>query len=263
MKKAIMVASIHEAALLIKSLNLKAINSKITTFENDEYVLAISGIGKLNSAITTSHILTKYNVDTILNFGIAGAKKDIEIGSIYLINKIVDDTLKKEYYPDILLSHPFKESCITTYDKAITDSSSISTDLVDMECSSYYFASSKYLPPHKISTIKIVSDHFEPSIISKEYIDSLISPHLDTIIEYIDNYSFEQNRILSDEENSIIEKISSDINLSFNQNIQLIDKAKYLKLNNSFDKLKEYTVTKIESKQQREREFAKIKSIQP
>jgi nucleoside phosphorylase len=261
MKKAIVVASIHEATPLIKELNLKKIDSKFGIYKNKEYTLIISGIGKLNSAIATSHILSIDKFDTILNFGVAGAKSDIEIGSIHLANKVIDNDIKKEYYPDILLSHNLNEVDITTFDTPVSSTDDFCTSLVDMECSAFFFSASKFLSPCKISAIKIVSDHCEPSSINKEFVNSIISNHIDKVIEYLDNYHYTTVEILNSTQKSIIDNIANNLQLSFNQKVQLEDKAKYLVLNESFDRVLEFENIKTKSKQEAKVEFTKIKKL--
>jgi nucleoside phosphorylase len=261
MKNAIVVASIHEATSLITRLNLKKIDSKFDIYKSENITLIISGIGKLNSAIATSHLLSIDKFDTILNFGICASRYSDDIKDIFLINKIVDNELNRDFYPDILLKHPLKESAITTANKPIESKDEFDTRLVDMECSSYFFASSKFLPPHKISTIKIVSDDCNPTLISKDYVHSIIEPHIDSIIEYIYSYSFTKDEILTDNENMIVDTIAINMQLSFNQKVQLQDRAKYLKLNSRFDKLLQFRDIKTQTKQESKVEFARIKEL--
>jgi hypothetical protein len=260
MLKAIIVASIIEATPLIKRLNLKKINSKFDIYISSEFVLCISGVGRLNSAIASTHILSVYNIDMIINFGIAGSKEE-RVGDIYLINKISDSLLNKDFYPDILLRHNLKECDIATYDSAISCSDSICSTLVDMECSSYYFASSKILPPHKIMAIKIVSDNLTPQIITKEYVQNLIEKRLDDVVDFLYRYNIEKKEILSSDDNILIETITDNLRLTFNQQVQLKDKATYLKLNNKVESLYNYRDIKPKDKNMRKKEYERIKQL--
>lgn len=53
--------------------------------EGKEVVVVRSGIGKVNAAVCTQILIDKYNVDKIVNTGIAGAlNEDINIGDIVL-----------------------------------------------------------------------------------------------------------------------------------------------------------------------------------
>lgn len=260
MQKGIVVATLHEAKIIIQTLNLKASNQKFDIYQNDRYILIISGIGRLNSAIATTYLLSNYNIDICINIGIAGSK-DKNISDMYLINKITDNTLQKDFFPDILLKHNLKETNITTYDTAVFNSKSINSGLVDMECSSYFFASSKFLPPHKIMAIKIVSDNLTPDIITKEYVQMLIQKNIDSIIEFFEYYNFYTRNILTKEEQNLIDKISKNLNLSFNTNLQLNDKAKYLKLNNKFEILKDFENITVEQKDEQSKVFHTIRQL--
>lgn len=59
-------------------------------FENKEFVLIISGIGKVNSGMATQIIIDRYNVEYIINFGVAGGKKDSELsaGDVALLRDV-------------------------------------------------------------------------------------------------------------------------------------------------------------------------------
>jgi len=59
-------------------------------FNNQDIILAISGIGKVNSALTTQLLIDKFCPNLIINFGLAGGKKDSDLhaGDIVLLDKI-------------------------------------------------------------------------------------------------------------------------------------------------------------------------------
>ena len=51
-------------------------------------VIAISGIGKVNAALTTQLVIDKFKVDFILNFGTCGGLNDsVEIKNYYVVDK--------------------------------------------------------------------------------------------------------------------------------------------------------------------------------
>lgn len=66
----------NEIEKLITKYNLKKdkINKDIyvTTFNDKRIVVAMSGVGKVNSAAMTQYIIDNYNVDAIINSGVAG-----------------------------------------------------------------------------------------------------------------------------------------------------------------------------------------------
>jgi adenosylhomocysteine nucleosidase len=77
----------------------------------NEIYMACSGIGKVNAAACTQKLIDCYNVDYIVNMGIAGgiAKElktlDVVIGSEVLYHDFTPDSLLDKYYP---FTHAFK-----------------------------------------------------------------------------------------------------------------------------------------------------------
>lgn len=59
------------------------------TFSDNEFVIAKCGPGKVNSAVCAVIMILFYDVDAIINIGVAGAYKDIPIGSIVVSDKSV------------------------------------------------------------------------------------------------------------------------------------------------------------------------------
>lgn len=59
-------------------------------FNNKDCVLMISGIGKVNSALTTQYIIDNYKIDYLLNFGTTGAiDSNFNVGDIYICKKAI------------------------------------------------------------------------------------------------------------------------------------------------------------------------------
>ena len=214
----IVCAYLKEAKPLIKYFNLKKINEKFNIYENENISLIISGQGRLNSAIATTYLLSRRKISNIINFGIAGSS-EFKIGEIFLINKIND-----KYFPDILYSHPFRESEIICFDEVITDGE---YKLVDMESEGFFKACVKFLKSHQIHLIKTVSDNLVCFRPSDEFMENLINPHLQNIEEFINKLS-QNNEI----DLSIAEEIAKKYDLSFSQTLQLKDRVMYYILNN-------------------------------
>lgn len=92
----IVVAMKKEAQSFIDNMEnlktLKCLNKEVYTgeFKGNQCVLMISGIGKVNSALTTQYIIDNYNVDYILNFGTTGAiDSSMKVGDIYICKKAI------------------------------------------------------------------------------------------------------------------------------------------------------------------------------
>ena len=84
----------------------------------------------------------------------------LECGQAYYVNRIVDETLRREYFPDLLFRHGLPEASIQTVSALIrSPEEGGKTDLVDMEASGFFEAASRFLSPNRVALIKIVSDH--------------------------------------------------------------------------------------------------------
>ena len=104
-----------------KILNIEFAEGKIN---NKDIVLVESGIGKVNAARTTQILIDKYNVDYVINIGVAGAiSENLQIGDVvigkYLVQHDFDITafghdlgyitgVGKEIYSDEYLINLFK-----------------------------------------------------------------------------------------------------------------------------------------------------------
>jgi len=240
----IVCAYLKEAKPLIKYFNLKKINDKFQIYENENISLIISDRGSLNSAIATTYLLSTREINHIINFGIAGSS-EYKVGEIFLVNKINDNL-----FPDILISHPFRESEIKCFDEVVTEGK---YKLVDMESEGFFKAGIKFLKAHQIHLIKIVSDNlvcFKPT---DEFMENLVAPHLEKIEKFLLKIE-EKRRSEKEIEKAkiIVENLTKKYDLSFSQKIQLKDRVMYYILN-GFD------IPKIEfEKTNRKNDFRRI-----
>jgi adenosylhomocysteine nucleosidase len=134
-----------ESAPFIKGLGLQKIGKKpFDIYNKDNIFLIKSGIGKANAAMATSYLISKYNVNSVLNIGAAGASTaEKKIGDIFHINKTVEFDRPKLLNNGIRISKPeilkgFSTASLATQDKPVVspeDRKNISkhADLVDME----------------------------------------------------------------------------------------------------------------------------------
>lgn len=92
--------------------------------------------------------------DHVTNIGVCAGEN---IGQIYLCNKIIGD---KTYYPDILIKNSLEQKQIKTVNYVVApDEVANNPDtLFDQEAAIIYKESQKYISPHQISFLKIVSD---------------------------------------------------------------------------------------------------------
>jgi hypothetical protein len=217
--KAIVSAFYKEIEPIIKHYNLKKINSPFEIFKNDKLIVIISGIGKINSAIATTYILNNYKINFIINFGIAGSST-FKVGDMFLINKI-----NKNLYPDIIYSHPFKETYIKCSDEIVTNGD---INLVDMESEGFFKASTKFLPLENIFIIKIVSDNLVCFRPDSAFMNNLINPHIQNIIYFIESLKNPTKELFN---KNYLENISEKYNLSFSQKEILKNRIIYFTLN--------------------------------
>lgn len=84
--------------------------------------LVVGGTGPLAAAIGTTYALTRLQTGSafFLNVGIAGGRRaDRPVGEAILCHKIVHHDTGREYYPDILIPHPFREGVLETFSRPV------------------------------------------------------------------------------------------------------------------------------------------------
>lgn len=268
----ICVAMYCESSAFIKHYNLKKDldSHKFQVFKNQEVVLIITGIGKVESAIAVTYLFSKYHPkdsDLLLNIGICGAKDyQMAVGNTYLCNKLIDHDSKRTFYPDMMYQHPFIEASIETCSWAIT-SCDIDLDgqLVDMEATGVYQAASVFLKTHQLFFIKIISDHLKIENLTKAYISSLIQDRLDMIIDWVDTIKHgltdKKEKIFSNEEIMAIDKTSNNLRISATMKHELIQYIRYFKLQygDFEDLLNIYSQIECHSKKEGKKYFEELK----
>jgi len=171
-------AIFSEAKALIEYFNLQKVEKKpFLIYKNDNIVLIVSGMGKINSAIATFYISQKYRIEKIINIGICGTndtKK--EIGSLHAIKSIIDVSSSKK----LVISD--KGETLYTFDKIIKDKKGLKENiLIDMESYGFYMAASKFVKKEDIKIYKIISDHLEVSHINSKFVYTLVKNSLKEI----------------------------------------------------------------------------------
>jgi len=158
----IVTATNSEAKFFINYLKLKRINSikEFQIYFNDKFSLTVSGIGKVNSAISvcsTYHELGRVKNNCWINIGIAGHSNSC-IGELFIINKIIDNSSLKNFYPYSPNISKINQLSCTTYEKA---DSKYNDSLSDMELSGFFQTANKYSFKELIHSLKVVSDNKE------------------------------------------------------------------------------------------------------
>lgn len=241
------VSTFSEAKPIIDIFKLKKNHDykKFSVFDSDKISLTVSKIGKVNSALAVAYTFYKIcnnKNDIWLNFGLCG-HKSYEIGSIFLVNKILDNSNDKVFFPFITNFKINTLSCITLEKKGINYKDS----LFEMESSGFFQATTKFSSKELIFILKIVSDNelksvnFENSeeiyniIIEKESVLKNFCNHLLNL----NKMTLHKNQNIFNEET---ERIFNKINLTFTEKQQMRTLLKLYFLKNSklkFDLLNE------------------------
>jgi len=185
----IVVALPVEARPLVSSLNLKFHSHG--EYRNDEFTLIVTGVGRISSAISTTKAFS-LNDDyvSVLNFGLCGSRNpETNIGEMRYVNRIREVCTGRDFFPDPLIAHEWKESAIQCHDQPVQDPNIMDFDpfaeIVDMESAGFFQAATLFLPVHSIHCIKVVSDHLDTSRKSTIDIEELINNRVSEISKYL------------------------------------------------------------------------------
>lgn len=157
-KTLIHTALYPEAKPLIHYFNL--IQNKtyepLKIFENDTYILVVSGIGQEKTNEVLPFIFEQFEINKAVNIGIAGCKDEsIKLGTLFCTN---------HQLPNI------QTTTLTTVNSPLEDASKLTTQLVDMEAQSFLENARKNLEEENIFVFKIVSDYLSKKIPDKNFV---------------------------------------------------------------------------------------------
>ena len=185
------VALRSEATFIINffkmKLNLDSKLFKIYCNSDQSHCLVISGIGKVNAAAATIYLSQK----TILkewtfwiNIGIGGYKENT-LGNMYVIDKIIDESSEKNYYPGFMINKNVNRASLLTVDKVKLGK--YENYIYDMEGSGFFEVANKIIHKEFILIIKIISDTPRDSIknINNQTIEDLFRNKEKKIIDII------------------------------------------------------------------------------
>jgi nucleoside phosphorylase len=132
-----------------------------------------------------------YNISKVINIGIAGSNdKSLEIGKLFIANKIYDFCSNSIYYlqPKITTALPFA-TILSSQEPVTKLPKNSKAKLVDMESYGICKASTKFLTKDNIIILKVVSDYLDNTILSKISIKNIMSQYTDTFIKIIKEQS--------------------------------------------------------------------------
>ena len=162
----IITATKTEAQAIVERCNLKKeTKNGYNFYKNDDILVFVCGVGIEKSYKGCLFLKENINLNgkKIINIGIAAAPKKFNIGDVVDISKIV--------YKDKVIDLKTKGEVLECVDRPVYDEKDT---LIDMESYGIYKALSEF----EISFKKIVSDHFQPDTISKDFVKKLIKSSL-------------------------------------------------------------------------------------
>lgn len=170
-EKLFVIAMDDEAKDIVKEFNLIQ-ETPFKLYKNNNNLLAISKVGKVNASATLSYLLAKYEVKLVINLGFVGASDNFKVGDVVSVKKALyhdfDATifgyekgqvpgLPPTYfsYDKIIDKFNYKEATLYTGDYFMTNKMDGSY-LVDMEGAAFFQVA--YINSVKMISIKVVSD---------------------------------------------------------------------------------------------------------
>ena len=167
---------------ITSTLNVSGKTVYIGSAFGKDVTLVVCGVGKVNAALGTQLLISKFNVDTLLNFGVAGGLNDgTKLCEVYQITQAVQfdfdltqlngtkmgtlDEYTENYLPLSTFNAPFSKKYLGTSDRfndSIVDykllTEELNADIRDMEGGAIVqVALSAQLPVYSIKAISDVA----------------------------------------------------------------------------------------------------------
>ena len=210
---------------------------RFTQFAGNHGHLIVSGVGNTASAIATTYMLSSLDKPELenafaINIGLAGCPDpSIEVGSAFLINRVVDYSSSHEYFPEQFVKSQLTQTSCISYAKLQTKESLPESHsngaLIDMEAAGFMQAAASFLPRHRIIICKIVSDHLEGEHLSRVDCEAHMANCLSELAKYIDNCEHElstpQEEIFNIMEQAEVKHLCAAWHLTKTQQMQLRD----------------------------------------
>ncbi len=137
-----------------------------TIFVGEGIKLIISGLGLVNSREATQMLINNFDItddDVYLNIGICAAHEKYKLGSLLEIGSVTYEDLTYVFDKD-------KKRIVCLDEEAHTGVE----EIVDMESFGFYDAVVHSPAIKNFYILKVVSDHFQPSSVTKENAKSFI-----------------------------------------------------------------------------------------
>ncbi|MFL2802753.1 MAG: hypothetical protein ACJ0DD_08405 [Paracoccaceae bacterium] len=224
------IALASEAKTLIEELKMFPLqgDTLFPVYKNkseDEW-LVITGVGQLNAASGVSYLysLCPYARTSFwINFGIAGAGKNAgNIGEIFIVNELRNDSHGKVYYPFILPNLRIKSVMLKTYNKPQNNYQN--SFLFDMEGWIFYNIVQRKITRELITVIKIISDNTTEttSSINKEIVKKLVKEKIQYLMSLRD-ICYDLSRLETErkKDHYLFDDITQNVHFTFTESQQL------------------------------------------
>lgn len=265
----IITALACEAAPLITAWKLKplrqgALAERFQVFQRDGISVAVSGVGKIKSAIATAALLgglfaPRSLAPLVVNIGIAGTSvTDLPIGALTYINKVRDVATNSRHYPDVLLAHSLPEYALDTYDAPVTTPPK-EPIVVDMEGAGFAQAALALVPPSQVCILKVISDYCAGTEVTREQVHSAIASQMEPIYVLLNalRTHLPDPPRMTEEERALLDAVYSHAAFSLTQRTEITRRVQSLKARNIScdEQLKAILATPITSKETRNRHY--------
>lgn len=174
-----------EAKPLVEHFGLKkeVAIQPFAVYLNRDICLTVTGLGKSAMAAGVAYtqaLFASAEHPVMLNIGIAG-HRDHAVGSLFLIDRIIDADSQKRYYPALVFTPPCPTGGIQTLSKPRPDYDPL--HLCDMEASAFYETAVRFSSSELILCLKVISDNKSSPVenIQAKQVAGLIAAHLGVI----------------------------------------------------------------------------------
>lgn len=184
--------------------------------------LTVTGLGPCAMAAGVAYSQALYGEaenPVLINVGIAG-HRDHAVGSLFLIDKILDAGSGRCYYPPLAFSPPCATGSIRTAPKP--QLAYDHPDLCDMEAAAFYETATRFTSAELAQCLKIISDNrlLPADRITPQAVSALIAAHLGAI----EDISAELLRLaesITFPESLLMAELTSCFRFTANERIQL------------------------------------------
>jgi adenosylhomocysteine nucleosidase len=214
-----------EAKPLIEYFGLKKDTGiqPFAVFSNQDICLTVTGIGKNAMAAGVAYtqaLLAPAAHPALINLGIAG-HRDHAVGSLFVIDKIIDADSRKSYFPPLIFTPPCATSGIQTF-----STPQLSYDrqyLCDMEAAAFYETAIRFTSSELVQCVKVISDNQASPAenIEPKQATALIAEHAATIANIISELCRLADLLAAPEESKLFAELTQRYHFTVSERGQL------------------------------------------